>query len=249
MAGVLCAQFPGFDRNIYPGDEALKGLRLTFRFAGYWLNAPPGQSASTWTGTRPALLRNGFGFLVLFNGRLEKELRREAGALGRDDGSAAVNLARTEGFPAGTVIFLDQEEGGRLQPSQRAYVHAWIDAVNAHGYRAGVYCSGMAFREGDGSVVNTAADLRANAGQRQFALFVYNDACPPSPGCVTSPPKPDASGIADAVVWQYAQSPRRVEVTAACAATYAASNACLDPRTQLDLDLSTASSPDPSAGR
>ena len=72
--GVLAAQFAGFDRNIYPGDAMLPALRRTFRFAGFWLNAPPGRPDNTWSGTRPALLRSGFGFLVLFNGRLEKEL-------------------------------------------------------------------------------------------------------------------------------------------------------------------------------
>ena len=248
--GLLAAQVAGFDRNIYPGDEALPALRRTFRFAGFWLNAPPGRPDNTWSGTRPALLRSGFGFLVLFNGRLEKELTAGAGALGRADGAAAAELTRKEGFPARTVIFLDQEEGGRLVASQRAYVHAWIDAVNVSGFRAGVYCSAVPFREGDGSVVNTADDLRRNAGSRQFALFVYNDACPPAPGCALDRSlRPGASGISSAVAWQYAQSPRRKALTSTCAATYAGSGACLDPGTQLDVDLSTAISADPSHGR
>jgi hypothetical protein len=34
---------------------------------------------------------------------------------------------------AGAVIFLDQEEGGRMLPELRAFVYAWIDAVNASG--------------------------------------------------------------------------------------------------------------------
>ena len=129
-------------------------------------------------------------------------------------------------------------------------MHAWIDAVNLSGFRAGVYCSAVPFREGDGSLVNTADDLRRNAGSRQFALFVYNDACPPAPGCALDRSlRPGASGISSAVAWQYAQSPRRKALTSACAATYAGSGACLDPGTQLDVDLSTAISADPSHGR
>ncbi len=245
LACAARAQYAGFDRNVYPGDAALPALRHVFRFAGYWLNAPPGRPDNSWTGKRTALLQNGFGFLVLFNGRLEKELTNPA-ALGSSDAASAAGLARKEGFPPRTVIFLDQEEGGRLDPSQRAYVHAWIDAVNARGFRAGVYCSAVPFREGDGSIVNTADDLRHHAGRRAFDLFVYNDACPPSPGCVfVAPPRPvDASAI-----WQYAQSPRRKELTASCAATYASSGACLEPTTQLDVDVSSATSPDPSHGR
>ena len=65
----------GFDANDYPGDAALPALRKTFTFAGYWLNAPPGAKTNSWTGHRAALLQNGFGFLVLFNGRTESQLQ------------------------------------------------------------------------------------------------------------------------------------------------------------------------------
>ena len=39
---VLGQTYLGFDANDYPGDDALPGLRRTFTFSGYWLNAPPG---------------------------------------------------------------------------------------------------------------------------------------------------------------------------------------------------------------
>src|SRR6202789_473512 len=64
----------GFDVNDYPGDAALPALRHTFEFAGYWLNVPPGAKQNNWTGKRAAFVKNNFGFLVLFNGRLEREL-------------------------------------------------------------------------------------------------------------------------------------------------------------------------------
>ena len=62
--------------------------------------------------------------------------------------------------------------------------------------------------------------------------------------------KPKDSGIMDASVWQYAQSPRRAEITKSCAATYASDNQCyagVSP--DLFLDLNLADSPDPSHGR
>ena len=64
----------GFDRNQYPGDENLRCLRATFSYAGYWLNNPPGANANTWVGKRSKLEAAGFGFVVLFNGRLYREL-------------------------------------------------------------------------------------------------------------------------------------------------------------------------------
>src|ERR1700739_535765 len=77
----------GFDRNTYPGDSALRLLRQNFSFSGYWLNAPPNESSNTWEGKRGLLASNGFGFLVLFNGRLERQLKAPANpaTLGKND--------------------------------------------------------------------------------------------------------------------------------------------------------------------
>src|SRR5260370_8428523 len=64
----------GFDRNSYPGDGNLRALRKVFSFSSYWLNAPPGQPESSWLGKRSLLQHQGFGFLVLFNGRTFEEI-------------------------------------------------------------------------------------------------------------------------------------------------------------------------------
>ena len=103
--------------------------------------------------------------------------------LGKSDAQAAIAAARREGFPAGTIIFLDQEEGGRMLPEQKAYIYAWVDGVTAAGFRAGIYCSGIAAKEDGGVTVVTADDIRQNAGGRKIVYWVANDACPPSPGC------------------------------------------------------------------
>src|SRR5579884_2828701 len=115
--------FLGFDRNDYPGDANLTALRKTFSFTGYWLNNPPGAQHNSWSGKRKAVDSAGLGFAVLFNGRKYAELRPLARAtkLGESEALAAVKAAKQERFPTGTVIFLDQEEGGRLLPEQRAY--------------------------------------------------------------------------------------------------------------------------------
>jgi hypothetical protein len=199
------AQNPiGFDRDDYPGDAALPALRRHFAFAGYWLTNPPGERHNTWIGKRDVLLRNGFGFLVLANGKTDAEITRAKrtgttpAALGAKDAAAAVAAAQREHFSPNTIIFLDQEEGGRLNANQSSYLLAWTEAVAHTGYRPGVYASG--------------------------------------------PP--------DVTAWQYAQSPRRKEITAACGKTYAADGNCYAPGVpSVHLDLSVASSSDPSHGR
>ena len=44
--------FLGFDRNIYPGDDAMPILRKTFAYAGFWVGPPPGEKINTWKGKR-----------------------------------------------------------------------------------------------------------------------------------------------------------------------------------------------------
>jgi hypothetical protein len=253
----------GFDRNTYPGDANLKGLHQTFSYTGYWLNNPPGEKKNTWTGHRAAVESAGFGFLVLFNGRLYAELKSaelksvtHATKLGNSDAQAAAAAARREGFPAHTLIFLDQEQGGRMLPEQKAYIYAWVDGVTAAGFRAGIYCSGIPAKD-DGNAV-TAEDIRQSAGGRQIVYWAINDACPPAPGCAfpvhppEHPPSPAQSGVGFAEVWQFAQSPQRKDVAAHCS-NYSRDGECYAPGISdaqpLHVDVNTASSPDPSHGR
>ena len=220
--GGLGREFVGFDRNEYPGDGALPALRRHFAFVGYWLNAPPGETANGWVGKREVLRAAGFGFCLLWNGRLDAEiLKAQKGgtrpeALGAREGAAAAAAARGEHFPAGATIFLDQEEGGRMLPEQAGYLLAWTEAVAKGGYRPGVYGSGQAVDDGPGRTITTAEDIRAQVrakGLHEVTMWVYQDACPPAPGCMLAAPALGESGTADAEVWQYAQSPRRPEIT------------------------------------
>ena len=100
--------FVGFDRNEYPGDEHLMALRRIFSFSGYWLNVPPGTNGNTWAGKRTRLREAGFGFLVLFDGRVDAELKKvpDARDVGRLDAKAAAEAARREGFPRTLSSFL-----------------------------------------------------------------------------------------------------------------------------------------------
>src|SRR3978361_1348402 len=118
--GYVAGSYPGFDRNEYPGDDFMKQMHSTFAFTGYWLTVPPGAMFNQWKGKREFLKQQGWGFLVLANGKLEKEILAAQkkgtapGAQGRSDAAAAIASAKSEGFPSHTILFLDQEEGGRL---------------------------------------------------------------------------------------------------------------------------------------
>jgi Domain of unknown function (DUF1906) len=250
----------GFDSNDYPGDEKLPTLHRHFAFAGYWLNNPPGENHNDWAGKREVLVRNGFGFLVLANGRIESEIKKAKrsgtlpATLGAHDAAAAIVAAHRENFATGTIIFLDQEEGGRLTDDQSAYLLAWTEAVaTKSGYLPGAYVSGQPVNDGPGKTITTVQDIREHVATQhlhQIAFWVYQDACPPANGCSLQPPPLSASGTPDIAVWQYAQSPRRKEITATCSKTYAPDGNCYIPELpQLPLDLSVSGSADPSHGR
>jgi len=251
------AAYLGMDRNDYPGDANMETLSKTFAFTGYWLNNPPGTRSNSWAGKRAVLQQMGYGFLVLFNGREYQQLKASGNAarVGSTDAGAAVRAAEGDGFPKNAIIFLDQEQGGRMLPEQRAYIHAWADGVVRGGFRAGIYCSGIPFQESKSTTVVTADDIRDNAAGRAFHFFISNDQCPPSPGCSFPNPAPSparsAVGFADA--WQFAQSPRRPDVTAACRKTYADDGSCYPPglpaSSGLHIDVDSATHPDPSDAR
>jgi uncharacterized protein YceK len=248
--------YAGADLNGYPGDEALPILRKSFSYLGYWISPPPGEKQNTWIGKRELLRSQGFGFAVLYLGPQSSALKSpgKGNDKGIDDAKHAAAAAENEGFPAQTIIFLDIEEGGRLPAAYHAYLRAWSDQLAKAGYRAGAYCSGMPVDEGGGVTIITADDIRNNLGGREMAYWVFNDACPPSPGCVVSqsPAAPSASGVSYAAVWQISQSPRRKEFTARCAATYSSDGNCYSPSDaahQWFLDIDVALSADPSNGR
>jgi hypothetical protein len=198
------------------------------------------------------LQSQGFGFVVLYNGRLTKNLKSnpDAKQKGTTDAENAVALARQEGFPAGTIIFLDIEEGGRLSPAYHEYIHAWIDGLARAHFRAGAYCSGIPLPDAPGQNITTAQDLHDHLDGRKLTLWIFNDVCPPSPGCVfpQNPPPVGQGGIAEAALWQFAQTPRQKQRTAQCAATYNADGNCYGPgdvnhKWFLDVDVATSANP------
>ena len=244
----------GFDRNQYPGDAALRELRKEFVFAGYWLTAAPGGKTNTWAGKRAVMEKQGWGFLLLARGRAVESVRTAASAReeGLADAQGAAQSATAEGFVPGGIIFLDIEDGGRLPAAYHAYLKAWADEIVKLGFRPGMYCSGIAVYEGAGVSIVTAEDIRAQEAPRQIAYWVFNDACPPSPGCVrvAEPPLPAVSGVRDAAVWQFVRSPREQETAGKCGG-YAADENCyagMGAARKWHLDMNVAGAANPSFG-
>jgi Domain of unknown function (DUF1906) len=248
------AAYLGFDRNVYPGDDALPILRKTFAFAGYWLGPPPGEKINTWRGKRALFQAQGFGFAALYRARQANEVKKDVQARqkGMLDARNAAASAKDEGFAPRTIIFLDIEDGGRLSPTFHTYLRAWADELRHAGYRPGFYCSAIPADEGHGVTILTADDIRNHMAEREIVYWVYNDVCPPSPGCgaPANPPPVTSGGVAYAAIWQFVQSPRRKEYTAHCAATYNTDGNCYAPGDTAHawfLDVNSATTPDPSS--
>jgi hypothetical protein len=252
---VEAQTYLGFDRNEYPGDGALPVLRKSFTFGSYWLSAPPGEKTNSWAGKRDVLQTQGFGFLLLYQGRTSSQLPSGQICIdaGLADAQAAAAAARREGFAEGSVIFLDVEEGGRFSDGYHAYLRSWAESLKAEKFRPGIYCSGIAVDEGQGSTIISADDIQRHIGVADVVFWVYNDACPPSPGCgiPKEPPPPSASGVANASVWQYVRSPREKKIARHCHG-YASDGNCYAPNDKKHLwflDMNVATTPNPSAPR
>jgi hypothetical protein len=247
--------YVGFDRNEYPGDEALPLFRKSYSFASYWLSPPPGEKSNSWIGKRGVLESQGFGFLLLYQGRTSSQLPYKKNSIeaGLADARAAAAAARRDGFPEGSVIFLDVEEGGRFFDGYHVYLRSWAESLKQEKFRPGIYCSGIVVDGGEGSTIISADDIRAHIGMTDIVYWVYNDACPPSPGCGVpqKPPSPAASGVAYASVWQYVRSPKEKQTARHCRG-YANDGNCYaagDARHKWFLDENVATTANPSGGK
>lgn len=158
---------PGFDTSIYPGDATLADWRAPaspYEWVGYYLPAPCHRDTS-WVGRRATLSALGWGTAVLYVGqqtwdwlnadvaplaRRSAEAKVTSGptcsrslltpAQGTIDAMNAAARAASEGFPRGTVVFLDLEYMATVTDSMRLYYRSWVSQMLADGrYEPGVY--------------------------------------------------------------------------------------------------------------
>ena len=156
----------GFDTHTYPGDEKMKAWRnapnAPYHWVGFYLPAAPCHKGTSWSGKRQTLIDMGWGLAVVYVGqqtwgrtpraltpalqaRLEKRgVTCNADFLsvdrGQRDGIDAIRNASQQGFPAGTVVFLDIERMERMPQRMRDYYRSWVATVLKQGsYRPGIY--------------------------------------------------------------------------------------------------------------
>ena len=213
--------FAGFDSLSYPGDAMMQWLKsnTNFSFVGFYLAPAPSRPTSDWMGKRNILIAQGWGLGPLYVGQQEPGQPGShtlTAAQGQLDGLDAVNLMSQAGFPQGTVVYLDCEQGGPASSAVRAYVGAWVD--NVAGYTPGIYCSHT-----------TAASLLAI--RPNVSVWTWN-ITQPATGPTFPTPAPAGAGVPQARVWQYYQN---TNITFSGA-----------PNPHLKIDLDSASVDDPS---
>ena len=156
----------GFDTHTYPGDEKMRAWRnapnAPYHWVGYYLPAAPCHKGTSWRGKRQTLIDMKWGVAVVYVGqqtwgRTPRKLTPtqyarlvKRGATcnadfltlerGQVEGADAIANAQREGFPAGTVIFLDIERMERMPTRMRDYYRSWVATLLQDGrYRPGIY--------------------------------------------------------------------------------------------------------------
>lgn len=156
----------GFDTQTYPGDEKMRAWRnapdAPYYWVGFYLPAAPCHKGTSWSGKRQTLIDMGWGLAVVYVGQQtwgrtprtlsDKQLaalQRKGATCNADflsaergtmEGIDAVRSTREQGFPKGTVIFLDIERMEKMPQRMRDYYRAWVATVLTEGnYRPGIY--------------------------------------------------------------------------------------------------------------
>jgi hypothetical protein len=175
--------YPGFDTWRYPGDDFMNTWRQAspYRWVGLYLPAPCHRDAS-FSGRRDFLTRTGWGIAVIyvgqqtFDGQTPAEitettvcssllLTAERGGI---DGRDAIQKTEQEGFPRGSIIYLDVERMERVTPQMVEYYQAWMRTVVSDGrYRAGTY----AHVANAAALYNIAQNVYQQAGLTESVPF------------------------------------------------------------------------------
>src|SRR3954466_13154966 len=150
-------RYVGFDTHTYPGTNTMKAWKETpgspYKWVGYYLPSPCHANAS-WVGKRDTLIAMGWGLAAVYVGQQTwgkspralslsalESLRKKTSCAtdfisageGTREADDAVVRARAEGFPRGSIIFLDIERMETTPPAMRDYYKAWATRMLASG--------------------------------------------------------------------------------------------------------------------
>lgn len=220
------AAFAGFECSGYPGDDTMSWLiaNTNLVWCGIYLAPAPSHHDTGWMGKRASLAAAGWGIAPVYVGQqvTGPGSLNPSAAAGQTDGAQAAGYMSTEGFPAGSYVYLDIENGPPFTRPQQDYLAAWSAAVVAGGYSPGVYCSHL--------LAAQIAGLQPGARIWAFRISTAN------PGNQNSPfPQSDPSGCGfpAAAVWQLIQD---CKIQTAPGGPYS-----------LQVDLDSATTADPGA--
>src|SRR5438046_100579 len=112
----------GMDRARFPGSPAMQNLlnATNIVWTGYYLTPAPSQWHHLgWMGNRATLVNMGWGLAPIYVGQQDPAVGPGNSnilttARGTIDAQDAINLMTQEGFPAGSVVYLDIEMGGQI---------------------------------------------------------------------------------------------------------------------------------------
>ena len=218
--------FAGFDRGDYPGDAVMNWLKSNTNliWCGYYLAPAPSHPSTTWMTRRTALKDGGWGIVPIYVGQqiTGPGSLNPSAATGQTDGTHAASLMNQEGFVLGSYVYLDLENGPPLTQPLRDYVVNWCVALQAGGYKPGIYCSH-----------SLALDVHSlQSSCRIWAFKVQTTQSHPVPQPFPDP-NPSGCGYIGAYAWQLGQE---------CMITVAPATL-----STLDVDLSSSITTDPGA--
>ena len=196
-------------------------------WCGYYFGKTPSHTGTSWMGKRALLQRLNWGIAPLYVGQqtIGPGSHHTDGAHGTVDGKDAAQFMSNEGFASGSVVYLDLENGSPFPQKQKDYVKNWCAAVQQAGFTSGVYCS------------HTFAAQIATLGQCRLVVGLQgsDDRSAKVPGPHYPDPSPAGSGDPGAFVWQLDQ--------------HCLIDAPGTPSGTLEVDLDSASTPNPSIPR
>jgi Domain of unknown function (DUF1906) len=227
--GNAMTAFAGFDSSAYPGDVLMKWLRVNTNlvWCGYYFGKTPSHTGTSWIGKRDVLQSLNWGIAPLYVGQqtVGKGSHHPDTAHGVADGQDAAQFMRSEGFALSSVVYLDLENGLPFPQKQKDYVKSWCGAVQGANFTPGVYCSH--------TLASRVAALVPEA--LIWAFKVPTTKAHKVPGPHYPDPSPAGSGYPAAFAWQLDQH-CLIEAPGA-------------PAGQLEVDLNSASTPNPSIPR
>lgn len=226
--------YAGFDTDTFPGQAQLAWLKTNtnLTWCGYYLAPAPSRDDTSWMGNRHTLIDQGWGLLPIYLGQQTAGpgSHNAIAPQGSTDGAEAAQLMQSEGFPSGSYVFIDWEDGSDPSTDAQAYLRAWATAVMKRGYQPGIYCShNLAYTMASlMATLNPAPELRIWA----WNVPTTNDHAYSCPLNDFPDANPSGCGYQNAIAWQCQQN---------CELTLSA------PNPNMTADLSSASLADPSA--